>query len=253
MDALAVPSPKISMGTIYQVTKLMDDKHVTHVGFLALPPQNIRKLYSTRWTFGGQGHRECGNVKKIHASSAPKNGQLHNEPVVHFRKTGLVYRQSRRCVALVVNWLVSVGTGRQPLFSDLVFRHTNDTGTNGPTVLQCVLVFGDLGLTNRNVLQAASRKLLKHSVLSYETNQQTVKFIQSFPSWSVSPVVVYYYWHWTGLFQQRLSLSEFVLCSDKITVTCRNSETFFSVNKFMSTNQHTHLDSALWLSHKSSQ
>ena len=65
MDALAVPSPKISMGTIYQVTKLMDDKHVvTHAGFLALPPppQNIQ--YTLDFRGSRTGHRECGNVKK---------------------------------------------------------------------------------------------------------------------------------------------------------------------------------------------
>lgn len=92
MDALAVPSPKISMGTIYQVTKLMDDKHVvTHAGFLALPPPT---KYTVHVGLSGvkDWSQRVWQRKKVHTSSAPKNGQLHNEPVVHFRKTGLVYR-----------------------------------------------------------------------------------------------------------------------------------------------------------------
>jgi hypothetical protein len=90
MDALAVPPRK----SVWRPFTKWQNSWMTNTWLTLVFKRRPHKIYgncTVRWTFGGEGHREFGNVKtKVHAGfCSPKNGQLHNEPVVPFRKFGL--------------------------------------------------------------------------------------------------------------------------------------------------------------------
>jgi hypothetical protein len=145
----------------------VDDKHVTHAGFQASPPQNIRKLYSTldfrRWRSQRVWQRKNKSTRRVLLPKKRPTAQRTGCSLQEVWFTGSPFR----CFALVVNWLVSVG--RQSLFSDLVL----DTPTALAQTVQpycsvfCSLVTLVL-LTETCCKQQASES---YSVLSYETNQ----------------------------------------------------------------------------------